>query len=172
MSVEQCYNEKKKFLEICSQFDWDSFSSLGEVIGLFPQESFILFPETPKDGVIFASSMVDGIHYCMTPSMTDGHALDIYYVFPGMGDHSVLLIAHSMDELLSFAIGIYGAFECVFNLDTPQEFALMMEEVLDFHQGELEDEDVQKDLAVLKDHYHIKDYTPSEIFTIITSYQS
>ncbi len=169
MDIFDCMDQRDKFFNICKDLDWDSFDSLGESIGVIPVEPDEKF-DTIKDAVVFASPMVDDIHYCLLPAQSSQHDYDIYYIYPDMGDFSQSVVAHSMDEFLSFAIAIYGAFECIFDCDDCEEFCEKMEEVLKLHQDELESDKIQQDLAVIKKSYEITEYSLKEVYELVKEY--
>lgn len=170
MDIFNCQDEQRKFFKICDKLEWDSFDSLGESIGVVPVDDPDEY-DTIKDAVVFASPMVDDIHYCLLPADSSSHDFDIYYIFPNMGDFSQFVIAHSMDEFLSLAISIYGSFECIFDCEDSQEFAEKIEDVLDLHAGELESDKVIADLAAIGKSYEITKYTPEQVYNIVMGYQ-
>ena len=166
--MNRCIAEKNKFLNAYKRYHGNFGQyvegALGEILGLIPVDNFECYQETPDNAVIFAMTGTDGCHYCMTE---ENSTISIYAVFPNMGHgRSVYLIGHSIDEVLSYALSIYGLFECVFDYEKDQ-FIQIVEEVGHENLSRFNDERFKSDLRDLSDVYSISKFSPSDVYCFL-----
>ena len=130
------------------------------MIHLIPVSDFPTYDETPDNAIIFATTGIDGCHYCMAE---DNDEMNIYIVFPNMGERSVYLIGHSISEMISYALSIQGLFECIFDLEK-DDFLREVEDVKREFITKRSNSRFTNDLLALKKVYPVTDISASEVY--------
>ena len=163
----KCEEEKNKFFKAYDCYDWEAHDSLAEVIHFIPESNFPIYDETPKNAVVFASTGMDGCHYCM---VEDGDEINVYYVEPGWIDaNRLFLIGHSISEVLSYGLAIANLlFSQIFDMEK-EEFLKEINEAKREWKAELNSERFTNDLSALKREFPIIAYSASEVYDKLRS---
>jgi len=160
-----CEKEKMRFLKAYDCYDNNARDSLAAVTHLMPISDFPAYPTTPDNAVIFATTGMDGAHYCM---VEDGDKMNIYIVEPcGVVPDRVCLIGHSISEMLSYGLAIMPMlFSDVFDLEK-DEFLKELKHARYEWMREINSKRFKDDLNALEKIYPIKEFSASEVYDIL-----
>lgn len=162
MSISPAKREQQTFLEAYADFEHADWDCLGNVIGLIPTPDWAPFyqPEgpTPAGAETFATTGVDGLHYCIT---AQDEALTFHLVVPG--EDKCYVVGRTMAEFLSYALSVIGCVDTAFEGDR-EEFIDVVEGAREELAEPLSSPSCRRDIERLRSAYPIEDLTPGEVY--------
>jgi hypothetical protein len=126
------------------------------------------YDSTPRNAITFASTGVDGCHFCVIPKK--GEAIDespVYKVSPMDGEDTIVWVAKDFIDFLSIgvAMGSFTYISCCHLCDKEELLELIEES-----WSECDEEKKKSSIELLKEHFPVREY--NNLFKhIIGSYE-
>jgi len=126
------------------------------------------YESTPENAIIFASTGVDGCHYCIVPKQgVSINESPVYHVSPMDGESTVVWVAKDFIDFLSIgvAMGSFTYINCCHSCDK-EEFYDLVEE--SWSENDLDKKN--EAIKLLEEHFQLRKY--DDLFMhIIESYE-
>jgi hypothetical protein len=141
-----------KFFSITIDFD---------VIGLMRVKEFPRYFCTPIQAAIFASTGVDGIHFCLIRNENDHNFENspVYVVSPMMPEHYIELVGRSLMDFLSLVITCKdaGALECIAYMSENSFNEYLEESSKNRNEMPIMNDKIEKAILALKSCFELKE---------------